>query len=312
MSLSELRSKFNASNVFPSSAVNPRVEGSSETNYFFPRELRDPNSSYPFVSLSFIAPRDQKRYYIHLPMPGSLGVTDGATFDEIDLGMMAGAGGQDALQKALHGDIGGAVGSAGGGLKQGASVATNFSAAELANIASTRMKSLEKYKKNIGFASKKIQPANKNTNFTGNNSRSFSFDFKLVAKDSKDSENIKNIHNLLRQYLYAGDDGGAPNLILDFPPVWIIKFWDTPGVENNFIPKIFGSYLETLTCTFNGESNAYRVDGAPVDVSLAMTFKESRVLVRSDIVTLEGNNSNRGIDPDTGLATSTAGNNASP
>jgi len=303
MSLSELRSKFNASNVFPSSAVNPRVEGSYETSYFFPRELRDPNSSYPFVSLSFIAPRDQKRYYIHLPMPGSFGVSDGATFDEIDLGMVAGSGGQDALQKLMSGDVVGAAKSAVGVVGQ----FTNLSGMEIASIAAQRMKSLEKYKKNIGFASKKIQPANKNTNFTGNNSRSFSFDFKLVAKDSKDSENIKNIHNLLRQYLYAGDDGGAPNLILDFPPVWIIKFWDTPGVENNFIPKIFGSYLETLNCTFNGESNAYRVDGAPVDVSLAMTFKESRVLVRSDITTLEGNYSNRGIDPNTGLATSSAG-----
>lgn len=307
MSLSELRSKFYANNRFMPTAVNPKVEGSSETCYFFPRELRDPNSSYPCISLSFATPKDQKRHYIYLPMPGSLAVSDGATFDEIDLGAAAGAGGQDSLQKLLRGDVGGAIGSAASAAKQGLSVATNFSAAEVANIASTRIKSLEKYQKNIGFASKKIQPKNKNSNFTGNNMRSFSFDFKLVAKDSKDSENIKNIHNLLRKYIYAGDDGGAPNIILDFPPVWLIKFWDTPGVENKFLPKVFGSYLESLQCTFNGESNAYRVDGAPIDVSLSLTFKETRVLVRSDITTLEGTNSNRGIDSDTGLATSAAG-----
>jgi hypothetical protein len=303
MSLSELRSKFNNSTVFTAnrSGINPEYEGSSETCYFFPRELRDPNSSYPCVSFSFASPIDQKTQYIYLPMPGSLAVSDGASFDEIDLGMLAGAGGQDALQKVMKGDIKGAVSSLVGVGSQG----TSLSMMEIASIAAQRMKSLEKYKKNIAFASKKIQPANKNTNFTGNNMRSFSFEFKLVARDSKDSENIRNIHNLLRKYLYAGDDGGSPNLILDFPPVWLIKFWDTPGVENNFIPKIFSCYLENLTCTFNGESNAYRVDGAPVDVSLGMTFKETRVLVRSDITTLEGRTSNRGIDPKTGLAIST-------
>lgn len=306
MSLSELRSKFNGSPISPSRPVNPRVEGISETCYFFPRELRDPNSSYPCVSFSFATPQEEKRHYIYLPMPTALGISDGAQFDEIDLGMIAGAGGQDALQKAMKGDISGAAGSLLGAGKQALSTLTSFS--ELANLASTRMKSLEKYQKNIAFASKKIQPKNKNTNFTGNNIRSFSFQFNLVARDSKDSENIKNIHTLLRRYTYAGDDGGSPNVILDFPPVWLIKFWDTPGIENTYIPKIFGCYLETLSCTFNGESNAFRVDGAPVDVSLSLNFKETRVLVRSDIVELEGITSNRGIDPKTGLATSSVNN----
>jgi len=307
MSLSALRSKFGSSSVSPLLPLTPKVEGSSETCYFFPHEIRDPNTSYPCVSFSFTTPQDQKSHYIYLQMPQGLSVSDGATFEEIDLGAIAGSGGQDALQKILKGDIKGAASSIIGGIGQRANIATNFSAAELANIASTRIKSLEKYSKNIGFASKKIQPKNKNTNFTGNNLRSFSFDFKMVAKNSKDSENIKNIHNLFRKYIYAGDDGGAPNIILDFPPVWLIKFWDTPGIENQFIPKIFGCYLESLRCTFNEESNAFRVDGAPIDVSLDLTFKETRALVRSDIVELQGTLSDRGIDPKTGLATSAIG-----
>ena len=52
------------------------------------------------------------------------------------------------------------------------------------------------------------------------------------------------------------------------------------------MPRIKPSYLTSLTTTFNESTNAvFQGTGAPIEITLALSFQEERQLVRQDLYT---------------------------
>ena len=267
----------------------------------FPSDLLQLTGPLSYPQIEFTVQEDAKAgngfTSIYLPMPGNVLFGDGASYGSIDLGDIVAGGGLDAITNLTEGNFGAAKDAAISAAKQ----QINSLKPRIQAMLTSKLPGIDK--ETAMFAQKKIKAPNQNTTFTGNNLREFNFTFKLIANSARDTEAISNIHRTFRRYTYAGSSDDSPNVVLDYPPLWKIQFLQGDK-ENVFMPKIFACYLTSLTCTFNGEANMFRIDGSPFDVSFTVSFKETRVLTRIDIDNLDGGKSDRGIDPKTGLATS--------
>ena len=125
---------------------------------------------------------------------------------------------------------------------------------------------------------------NKNivTEFSGVGTRQFTFQFKLISGSAVESNTIRDIINTFRAGLYP--EGNS--LQLKYPPTWTINF--TKGKDEiSYIPKIFGTYLTTMSTAYNNSMNLFHEDGSPVEVDLQVTFMETRALTLADIKSLE-------------------------
>lgn len=266
--------------------------------FVFPRDLRSSLASYPCVQLTVsLKPNANGKAvfkHIFLPMPpNGLSFADQGNYSTISLGIVAAAGGMDALNKMMNSPS--AANLISGVKNTGSNILNqikNLNSGAIGTIAGTMLGQGE----GAQFAGKRIMSPNTNTTFTGNNIRSFAMRFKLVGRDKKDSESIRDIHNLLRESVYADGDN-ASNIILSYPPVWSIKFLDN-GKENPYIPKIFGCYLNSVTSDFNSSTNIFRPDGAPIEVDVSLGFQETRMLTRRDIAEL---NAGSTVDNDRGI-----------
>ena len=73
------------------------------------------------------------------------------------------------------------------------------------------------------------------------------------------------------------------SIALVYPPLFHISFY-SEGRINEYLPKIKPCYLTALDSTFNATSSTFHQDtGAPIEVDIALTFQEERVLVRQDL-----------------------------
>lgn len=270
----------------------------------FPADLLELSGKLAFPQIEFTVQKDGKAdksfISIYLPMPNGVSFSDGGSYDAMDLGGIAAGGGMDALSSLMQGNVGDASNSL---LATGKQQLNSLTGARGKAILASILPGVDR--DTAMFAQKKISPPNQNTSFKGNKMRSFSFKFTLIANSDRDTTAIRDIQRTFRRYTYAGSSDNTPNVVLDYPPVWKIKFLEGER-ENPYLPKIFSCYLEDFQCTFNAEANIFRYDGSPFSVDCQLSFKETRVLTRKDIDDLEENESDRGIDPVTGLATSSA------
>ena len=133
-----------------------------------------------------------------------------------------------------------------------------------------------------------ISNPNTNTSFEGNGIRNFEFAFKLVAKSQPEALMIQKIHETFRYFSYADLNTENSNLFLSYPCPWTIRFLDmSTGEENPYIPGIWSSYLTAVNSNFNSSANMYFTDNAPLEVDLSLTYQETRVLNRNDMLTLK-------------------------
>lgn len=147
----------------------------------------------------------------------------------------------------------------------------------------------------VALKSRTITNPNTNTTFEGNVIRTFNFNFKLIAKSQQESEIIQKIHETFRYFSYADLNTEDSNLFLSYPCPWTIRFMDmATGQENAYIPGIWSCYLTTVGSTFNSSSNMYFSDNAPLEVDVSLTFQETRVLNRNDMLQIK-NDPLRGI-----------------
>jgi hypothetical protein len=261
----------------------------------FPRELRD-EGGYPFVA--FAIPDKQKT--IFLPIPPSLSFSDGASYSSMNLGIIgsigaetigamqnAAAAGDSSFTKIVNASmhqLGRSVGSRAGENKEQAAYA-------VASIFARDVVKAEGIANIIDFSNRKVIAPNTNTTFTNVNIRSFSFQFKMVAKDKKDSEEIRKIVNTFRKYLYPE----GTSLILNYPPTWTIKFYNgsegadgsSGSEEMKYIPKIGRCYLTAFTSSYNGSTNIFHEDGSPTEVDVTLNFQETKAHHRGELEEIE-------------------------
>ena len=113
----------------------------------------------------------------------------------------------------------------------------------------------------------------------------------MMPKDQKEAFTITEIVKRFRQNMYPmGND-----LILTYPPIWNIMFYDGAKTEENTkLPGIYDCYLTGMSAVYNSSGNMFHADGHPVETDVQLTFEETRALTLSDIIKLsEGRN---GVD----------------
>ena len=288
----------------------------------FPSDLQKQSGRHAYSQVEFTVLEDAKPNAInkkqftsiYLPLPKGVNFSDTANYGEVDMGNIIGGGVGDAIGKLLQGgmDIGDALKNAAGQQLNLSSMATRATTNLLKAGAEKFGKVVGVDEGAVGVLQKKIMAPNKNTAFNGNNMRTFTFTFTLIARSKDDTDTMHNMHRVFRRYTYAGSSADNPNVVLEYPPVWKIRFIQSNGydvfVESKYMPKIFSCYLKSFDCTFNREQSMFRTDGSPFDMTFSLNFQETRVLTRHDIDNLENISNamegikNRGIDPQTGLA----------
>ena len=231
---------------------------------------------------------------IYLPCPTGIGFNDSAAFGTIDLGII-GSAVLEAVNVAQNTE-GGMGDKTKAGIGSVVDTATSMTGGQAAKIAM----SMTPFAEQANLSSRSLSNPNTNSNFTGNSVRQFSFSFKMIANSEAEAETIHQIHQRFRYYTYAKAQTGENKFTLDYPPVWTIKFLDfETGKENKFLPAIYSSYLTTVGTTFNSGANMFYSDGAPLEVDMALTYQETRVLQRDDLINMEsGQMSEREIGGD--------------
>lgn len=213
---------------------------------------------------------------IYLPINSSIEFSDSATYNTINLDSIGAKVAQTVNESGMTGsDILSSIGSAAYDAK-GAIVAKYIPGGA------------GDY---VGLKSGVITNPNTNTAFEGNGIRSFSFNFKLVAKSQEESQIIRKIHETFRFFSYADLNTEDSNLFISYPAQWTIRFLDmgtaSSGQENQYIPGIWSCYLTSVGSTFNASSNMYFSDNAPIEVDISLTFQETRVLNRNDMMKIK-------------------------
>jgi len=148
----------------------------------------------------------------------------------------------------------------------------------------------------LGTAGKAIQtkqgkilsPFN-NITYQGPTMRGFTFQYKMVAETEDESDMIRDIENTFRKYLYPKE--AVEGFILEYPPYFMIQFLKTQIteegnfelVENEYLPFLKLSYLQSMSATYNGGSNAFHNKGQPIELDLSLTFAEATMQTRDSL-----------------------------
>lgn len=258
---------------------------SSSGLIIFPSNLNDPKGKYPCVIFStrYEKEKGNGQLSIALPIPPSIGFSAGGDYETLNISdpskanaILAGLGSSDKAAK-----IGSMIG------EKVLNKAEEFSPGA---------------KSAVQFGTKKIVNPNTNTTFKGNTLRSFNFSFSLIASSPAETLSIHRIRKTFQRFVYAGPGVKGGYAILSYPPVWRIRFYDGTTTENSWYPRIFSCYLTDVQFNVNPEGNLFRPDGSPHEITMDLSFRETRVLTRKDIDEMEQGVSSRGIDPESGLA----------
>lgn len=242
----------------------PAPRSESQTMYFPKALAGGEGQGYPFIQFRITDRIEPESVSIFLYQPPGFALSDGATYTNFDLGVLEGAA------------------NFGQGL-------TNFTDADKMatalvskeSIASTLGADFVSKGTSIGALKKGIA-VNPYTRiaFEGVNIRTHEFSFKLVAEDEDETEMAKRIERTFRKFLYPKRVG---SIALQYPPMFNIKFFSN-GQVNPYMPNIKPCYLTSLSSTFNESTNAlFKKTGAPLEVSINLSFQEERTLVRQDL-----------------------------
>ena len=264
------------------------IQAVSGETYYFPSQddlaAERPQVRFSCVKLTYptLNTTQLTRQSCYFPCPANIAFGDAANLSSIDLGI-AGAG-LDMLQNqnASFGEkTAGAFEATGKAI--GKSILGGLDTALGGSL--TKAQAIKKQAQNQ-FT---------NTTFQGNNIRTFTFNFKMVASSAADATMIKKIDHFFRYNMYGGNEeqGNSKfNAFLSYPPIWEIDFLESVGFEgakfNPYLPKIFACYLGGFNATFNTTAAAWHPGGAPLEVDISLTFTESRALNAIDIEALEG------------------------
>lgn len=119
--------------------------------------------------------------------------------------------------------------------------------------------------------------------FRGVGLREFTFQFKMIARSQRESEEVRQIVEHFREQMYPGVyEIGTADIGFKFPNMFQIDF-KYNGNNNRNIPKIHKCYLRTVSTTINPTGGAMRRDGAPNEIDLTLSFVEHKTLSQKDI-----------------------------
>jgi len=216
-----------------------------------------------------------------LYLPQGLQFRDNVTYENVDVGASgaAVAGGASILGSMADG-----VGSFVQGL-------TGSGADGLAKLATVKLASAAGKFSDEVTAGLKLQTGvttnpNQRSLFKQVNMREFQFNFKMIARSRRESEQIKNIINLFRSELYPEDievtiGGQEISLGYKFPNKFNIEFeYDGKTIAH----KVKPCFLRSVDTTYNASQMAFHEDGEFLEVDMNLNFTETVTLSKKDIL----------------------------
>ena len=227
--------------------------------------------------------------YICLACPPGIQFTDSAEYSSISMGKIAAiadmtrAGVEGYKSDGVMGAMGGALGSARDQILSGGSTG--------AAILAARALGADDIAQGLEFSSKTTINPRMNTAFTGNTLRTFSFSFKLIGSSAQEVDTIQQIQQYFQEQVYAEELGGQ-KVMLKYPNQWRIEFMHPDGYELTHIPKIYTTYLTSCATQINATGATFRRDMSPIEVDVALSFQETKILTRNELANLN-NNSDR-------------------
>lgn len=123
------------------------------------------------------------------------------------------------------------------------------------------------------------------TSYIGANMRTHSFEFNMIPKNKEEAIACKKIIETL-QYCSIGEKrteiGG---ILINFPSVWNISFYNSNNAPINGMLEIPDSFLSEVNVTYSPSRAGFTVtrDNDPFAYVLNLTFRECQNLVRDDL-----------------------------
>ena len=251
----------------------------------FPSNLGEDTRRFPFV---WFTAKSGSRKDIFLPIPMGLAFSDNMAYSTLDLGIIGSAVSKATAAAVSEGGFfsargaGGALGAAGGTFINQMRSANGAAVVSLA----ARQTGFDNLANFVDFGAKQVIAPNTNTAFQNSMIRQFQFSFKMMPTNKGEANTITEIVKRFRQNMYPI----ANDLILTYPPIWNIKFYDGYETnENKKLPGIYDCYLIGMSTVYNNSGNMFHADGHPVETDVQLTFEETRALTLTDIADLSEN-----------------------
>jgi hypothetical protein len=112
--------------------------------------------------------------------------------------------------------------------------------------------------------------------FKNMNFRTFTFNFKFHPNNPSEAQEVKNIVKIFKLGMHPEMDG----VYLKYPDTWQIEYQG----QGDFYNKFATCVLTDMTYNYSGTGvTAQFEDGAPVESSLSLTFKEIEFLTKSSV-----------------------------
>ena len=218
---------------------------------------------------------------IYLNMPSSVVFNESVGWQGADLGVIGalanGAGGAAALENGLLSNAGSLLGGAalalGGGGIAGGIVGSVLGGGSLQSGIESTFKI-------------KANPFKEQT-FQGVEFRSFDFTFTLRARSQSDVNMIQSIITSFRAHSKPTFEKGTNGAVFAYPKEFRIEFLtidDGAYETNKYIPEIKYCVCTTVNTNFTGTGWKSFEGGAPVDISLQLTFQETEIITGEDVM----------------------------
>ena len=215
-----------------------------------------------------------------LYLPQAVMITDGATYANVDLGIL-GAGGAKAMAEGasiLPALVDGATSSAASIID--AMTGRNPGNKDIARLAVNRAAKFlpgDGAKGAVSSATRVSVNPNTRALFQSVPLREFTFNFKLIPTSRKETEQIKGIIKFFRKNLYPEViEMGGINAGYKFPNIFQI---DIKYANNKRLAtKILPSYIRSFSAVYNASAMGFLEGGDFSEVDITMAFIESGTL----------------------------------
>ena len=120
--------------------------------------------------------------------------------------------------------------------------------------------------------------------FKNVNRRNFTYNFKLMPKNSREADEIRNIITMFKVNMLPEMKKGRQLNTMNFPNTFDIRYMYA-GKDNDYIHRVSTCVLETMTVTYGGDRyktfKPHNSEGAPVvETTINLNFKELEIITR--------------------------------
>jgi hypothetical protein len=221
---------------------------------------------------------------VTLYLPAGLAFNDGVTYDNINIGAMGAAvegfiksgGDMAAAGDALMDILTGLTGGGGGGGKEvgklaQSKLASTFGGEEIGGAVSGVLRVKANPHTRVLFGSVPI--------------RTFEFGFTFLPSSLKEAETVIKIIKSFRTELYPMGIAlvGETYNGYAYPDMYDIQFL-YKGKEITDAPKLLPCYLQGVNSNYNPSQMAFFKDGKFTEITLSLSFTETRTLFRQDVI----------------------------